>query len=374
MAGGNGEPLNPPLHLSVAYTYDVDALEGGAVDELLEVKYSRENNPTTMTLEAELARLEAAGWALAFNTGMAALTVAFLHHHLRGGGLVAASRLLYGSTRSLAGELFRDRLVLAGPPWDELLATVDRDGVGMVVVETVGNPTLRVPPLDELAKLCRERGCLLLVDNTMATPVLCRPLELGAGLVAESLTKYVVGYNDAMGGVLAGAGEELRRRLWTLRRLTGTILQPYEAYQALRGLETLRLRVLKASATALEVARWLEESGLVERVYYPCLPSHPDHAIAGRLLRGGCGGVVSFDLGSRERALELLRRLRLIKPATSFGLNRPVASYPYASSHRHLPPGEKEELGITPGLVRLSVGVAEAGEIIAELERVLRSV
>jgi cystathionine gamma-synthase len=366
-----GEPLTPPLILSVAYSYDVDALARG-VDETVEVKYARENSLTTMLLERRLAQLESASWSLAFNTGMAAIATLLLHHRLKGGGGVVASRLVYGSTRELIGLLAGGSASFHGPPWDELLSAADRPGVELVFVETLGNPTLRIPPLDSLSKICSGRGCMLVVDNTMATPVLYRPLEAGASLVVESLTKYIIGGNDAMGGAIAGRDDGLRRSLWRLRKLTGTILQPVQAYQALQGLETVKLRVERMSKTALEVARWLEESGLVERVYYPCLPSHPDYKNARRLLRGGCGGVVSFDVGSRSRALEILRGLRRIRPAPSFGIYRPVISYPYASSHRSLPEEEKKALGITPGLLRLSVGVADAEEIIGELEQLLR--
>ena len=366
-----GDPVVPPVSVSVAYTYDLEALASGGPREEAEVKYSRENNPTTMLLEGRLAGLEGARWGLAFNSGMAAITALLLYWRLGRGGRVVVERLSYGSTRAAASWILGDRLTVAGPPWDELLHEADKPGVGLVLVETMGNPTLRVPPLRDLARVCLERDCVLAVDNTMASPVLARPLGLGAGLVVESLTKYIIGSNDALGGLIAGADGILHAALWRARRLLGSILQPREAYQALKGLETLSLRVPHASRTALEVARWLEESGLAERVYYPGLESHPDHHIARRILRGGYGGVVSFDLGSRERALALLSRLRRIRPAPSFGATQPLASYPYASSHRNLPEEERERLGVTPGLVRLSVGVATPEEIIGDLEAAL---
>ena len=360
-----GEPLMPPIHLSVTYTYDVEGLlEGGWTG------YSRESNPTVEELEARLAALEGARWALAFNSGMAAITGLLLG--VARGRRIILERLTYGSTRLLPPLLGLEAR-LAGPPWDELLHEADSCSGGVVFVESMGNPTLRIPPLEELVGIASERGCLLVVDNTMATPAALKPLKLGAALVVESLTKYVVGHNDALGGSLAGLDPGLRAPIWEARRLTGTILQPFEAYLAIRGLETLEARYRLQSATALEVARWLEESGLVERVYYPCLESHPDHARAQRLLGGLCGGVLSFDVGTRERALEALSRLRLVKPSASFGATKPMAAYPYASSHRSLPEEEKKRLGITPGLIRLSVGMASPQEIIGDLERALKT-
>jgi cystathionine gamma-synthase len=360
-----GEDIVPPIHISAIYTY-----RGEKQDPVEEIKYGRENNPTTKLLEKTLSCIEEAGYGLAFNTGMASLS-AILHEIRRSGKRVAMARLVYGSTRQLAERLLGDALFLAGPPWDELLSLTDR--VDAVLVETIANPTLRVPPLDELAKTCSSRDCLLIVDNTFASPVIYRPLRQGADIVVESLTKYIAGHNDVLGGFVGLSDEKLYRELWEWRKLLGSIIQPLDAYLVLRGLRTLEVRVRHSSETALEIARRLEESSLVERVYYPGLESHPDYENAKRLFGGIFGGVLAFDTGSRKRALSLLRKIRLIVPAPSLGAVDSIASYPYESSHRGLSPEEKESLGITPGLIRLSIGVDSVEALWDELERVLKT-
>ena len=367
--GAEGEDVVPPVNVSVIYRFTrrtVDALE--------EVKYGRENNPTVMRLERGLAAAEGAEWCLAFNSGMAALAAVLAALAPRGGRLLV-SRLVYGSTRGLVEREARrtgGSYRAAGPPWGELL---DEAGdADLVIVETMGNPTLRIPPLERLASRCRETGCRLVVDNTFATPYLYRPLEaLGDDvIVVESLTKYIGGHNDLLGGAVCGSGREALEQVWEARRLQGSIIQPLDAYLAIRGLKTLHLRVERSSRSAARIASWLEESGLVAKVYYPGLPSHPDHEAAKRMLPGLYGGVVSFDTGSRERALRAMERLRLIVPAPSLGGVESVISYPYESSHRSLPPGEREELGITAGLLRLSVGLEEPGDLIGDLAQALR--
>ncbi|BEP18419.1 cystathionine gamma-synthase family protein [Pyrofollis japonicus] len=355
----------PPIHISVIYAY-----RGERWDPVEEIKYGRENNPTAKLLEETLSCMEGAGYGLVFNTGMASLS-AILHELRRHGKKVAMARLVYGSTRQLAERLLGNALFLAGPPWDELLSLADK--VDAILVETIANPTLRVPPLSELAKTCSGRDCILIVDNTFASPVIYRPLERGADIVVESLTKYIAGHNDVLGGFIGLSDEKLYRELWEWRKLLGSIIQPLDAYLVLRGLRTLELRVRRSSETALEIARRLEESGLVERVYYPGLESHPDHENAKRLFGSIFGGVLAFDTGSREKALSLLRKIRLIVPAPSLGAVDSIASYPYESSHRGLSSEEKESLGITPGLIRLSVGVDDVEALWSELERVLKT-
>ncbi len=369
---GRGRDVVPPVSVSVIYRFT-----GAAEDPVKEVKYGRENNPTTMVLEEALRVAEEAEWCLAFNTGMAAITTLLGVLAAGGARRVVASRLLYGTTRSLLDQMASMGLLealYAGPPWDELLRAVEDQGPDVVLVETIGNPTLRVPPLRELAATCRERGCVLVVDNTFASPYLFQPLMLpGEVVVVESLTKYIAGHNDVLGGVVCGRGEELHRRLWDARRMMGSILQPLDAYLAARGLRTLHLRMEAVSRGASEVARGLLEKGLVERVYYPGLPSHPDHETARRLFPGLYGGVLSFDVGSGEAAKRVLRELRLVVPSPSLGGVESIMAYPYESSHRGLGEEEKRRLGITPGLLRLSVGLEEPRDVLEDVARAIRA-
>ena len=372
---GREPDIVPPIHVSAPYRFT-----GAQVDPLQEVKYSRENNPTTMLLEEALAAAEGAEWCLAFNTGMAALSAlleGLLLLHKGSRPRVAASRLLYGTTRSLLSRMAGLGLVearYAGPPWGELLDAAT--GADIVLVETIGNPTLRVPPLRELARICteREKGCTFIVDNTFASPYLYRPLEdlPGDVVVIESLTKYIGGHNDVLGGIVCGRGEDLRRSIWETRKTHGTILQPLEAYLAARGLRTLHLRVEYSSRSAQAIAEGLLAAEGVVAVHYPSLPGHPDRETAERLFPGLYGGVLSFDVGSATVAKKLMENLSLVVPSPSLGGVESIIAYPYESSHRGLSEEEKKSLGITGGLLRLSVGLEDPRDVLEDILAALR--
>ncbi len=367
------EPVVPPIHVSAIYRHPPGPEHGfpGVGD----LKYSRENNPTVLGLEEALASIESAGWALAFNSGMAAIA-AVLHAKAVSTRRLAVMRLVYAPTRLLAerlGKLMGIEVHPAGPPWEELFSAAAKSD--MVLVESMANPTLRVPPLRELYSVCRETGCRVVVDNTFATPAVYRPLEEGADLVVESATKYIAGHNDVTAGLAAGTSRRDLEEIWDVRRLLGSTLQPLEAYLVWRGLKTLHVRVERASKTAMEIASWLEEHPAVERVYYPGLPSHPDHREARRIFNGVYGGVVSFEVkGGEEAALRVLENLRIITPSPSLGGVESVISYPAWSSHRSLPEEEKRRLGITPGLLRLSVGMEDPEDLKEDLDRALKAV
>ncbi|MCE4616406.1 MAG: PLP-dependent transferase [Aeropyrum sp.] len=370
------EPVIPPVFVSAIYTHPAMSLER-EYPKVGDLKYSRENNPTLLGLEEALAELESADWALAFTSGMAALTAITVSALARGARRIAVMRLTYGSTRSLVDLLRRVspgiEVEVAGPPWDKLLEAVAR--CDLAIVESMANPTLRVPPLRDVYRQARESGCMVAVDNTFATPLSHRPLESGASFSIESLTKYISGHNDVVAGSAAGNGREELERLWDVRRLLGTTLQPIEAYMAWRGMKTLEVRFERQSRSAAEVAEWLESHSKVSRVYYPGLPSHPDYNNARRELEGLYGGVVSFELrGGRRAAFKLLSSLKLIEPSPSFGGVESLISYPALASHSNLSEEERRELGITDGLLRLSVGLEDVADIVDDLARALRSV
>ena len=366
------EPIVPPIYISAIYKHPPGTEH--IFPRVGDLKYSRENNPTVLGLEEALAAVESAGWALAFNSGMAAIA-AILHAEAVRARRIAVMRLVYAPTRLLAerlSKLMGLQLRLAGPPWEELFKAAEESD--LVIVESMANPTLRVPPLRELYSICRERGCKVVVDNTFATPVAYRPLDDGADLVVESGTKYIAGHNDITMGLVAGRDEQSYRELWDVRRLLGSTLQPMEAYLAWRGLKTLVPRFERASKTAMEIASWLEEHPAVERVYYPGLPSHPDHREARRLFNGLYGGVVSFEVkGGEAAALRFMEELRIAIPSPSLGGVESLVSYPAWSSHRSLPEEEKRRLGITPGLLRLSVGMEDPEDLKEDLDRALRA-
>ena len=370
LGGPEGTPIVPPISVSVVYRF-TEAVEPATEEQ----KYGRENNPTTRVLERALAAAEEAGWCLAFNSGMAALS-AVLHALAPHGARVVASRLLYGTTRGLLEALERRGLIelrYAGPPWGELL---DEAGdADMVLVETIGNPTLRVPPLPELARRCGS-GCRLVVDNTFASPVVYQPALLGENvIVVESLTKYIGGHNDVLGGVACGHHRGDYEMVWSERKTMGTILQPLDAFLAARGLKTLHLRVPWASRAAMRLAEALEQLEEVARVYYPGLPGHPDHGTARQLFQGGLyGGTLAAELrGGSEAARRMLRSLRVAAASPSLGGVETLVSYPYESSHRGLPEEEKRRLGITPGLVRISVGLEDPEDIVRDITGAIRA-
>ncbi len=358
----------PPIHVSVPYRF-----VGVKTAPLYEVKYSRENNPTTMLLEEALRVAEGAGWCLAFNTGMAAITAvleALVGSEGRG-GIIVASKLLYGTTRSLLDRFAARgaRVVYAGPPWSELLDVVEKTKPDVVVLETIGNPTLRVPPVDEVDKLCGRVGCTLVVDNTFASPVLYRPLPVSQSnmVVVESVTKYIGGHNDVMGGVVCGRDVELHAEVWEVRKTYGSIMQPFDAFLAARGLKTLHVRVEYSSRAAQYIAERLQEDSRIEKVYYPGLSSHEDHETAKRMFPGLYGAVLSFDVGDETAAKRLLARLQLVVPSPSLGGVESIIAYPFESSHRGLGEDEKKKLGITRGLLRLSVGLEEPNDILGDI-------
>ncbi|MCE4610486.1 MAG: aminotransferase class I/II-fold pyridoxal phosphate-dependent enzyme [Desulfurococcales archaeon] len=366
------EPIVPPLYLSAIYRHP-PGIEH-EMPRVGDLKYSRENNPTLLMAEEAFRLAEEGKWALGFNSGMGALSTLMVSVASRASRIVVM-RLVYAPTRMLAeriAKLSGVEVVFAGPPWEELIEEAAKSDV--VIVESVANPTLRIPPLRELYSVCRESECKVIVDNTFASPAAYRPLPEGADIVVESATKYIAGHNDIVAGLAAGLREEDLLELWDLRRLLGTTMQPFEAYMTWRGLKTLAPRFESISKSARVIAEWLEDHKCVERVYYPGLPSHPDYEEARKLLPPGLyGGVVSFEVkGGQEEVLKVLENLSLIAPSPSFGGAESVIAYPEWSSHRNLPPEEKARLGIKPNLLRLSVGLEDVNDLIEDLDSALR--
>jgi cystathionine gamma-synthase/methionine-gamma-lyase len=242
-----------------------------------------------------------------------------------------------------------------------------------VVVETIANPLLRVPALDAIAELCRTAGVPLIVDNTFATPLLVRPLELGANIVCHSLTKYLAGHGDVLGGVVVADASQFDA-IRTLSRTIGPVLGPFESYLTMRGIKTLALRLERQCANAIQVARWLEQHAAIGRVYFPGDPRHPDAAAIARLFpENRYGGLVAFEVNNagREEIFRFLERLKMIVRATSLGDVHSMILYPAMASHRDLSPKHRERLGIRDNLVRMSVGIEAIEDILADLNQAL---
>jgi len=371
-------PTVPPIHPSVTYQYaamaDLDAVFAGTRQGYV---YTRHGNPTVTVLEEAVAALEEGETALAFASGMAAIHAALLAAGARAGSAVVAARDIYGATYALLNQLMRSqgvttRFVDVADLEAVAAACVELKPVALIV-ETVSNPLLKVADLPALADVAHQHGAALLVDNTFATPCLVQPLKLGADVVIHSATKYLGGHGDVLSGLVV-TSEARRADLFEVLKATGGNLGPQEAWLVLRGLRTLPLRMRQHCENALAVARWLEAHPGMSRVYYPGLPSHPQHELAGRLFEGqGYGGMVAFDLdgADQRQVFRFFEALRLCMPATTLGDVCSLVLYPAHASHRALSPEERARIGIGDGLVRLSVGIEAVEDIIGDLEQAL---
>ena len=377
LPSGAGTPVVPPLVQSVAFDFDSAALQDSVfANETAGYVYGRYGTPTTAALESALAEIEGTEAAVCFVSGMAATHAYVTGCALPGGGRIVAQEDPYGATRALLERLAREqganvRLV---DPCDEraVSAALDEAPTRVLLVEAISNPLLRVTDIAALAGAAHDRGASLVVDATFASPVLVRSRSLGADVVIHSLTKYINGHGDVMGGVVAGSAE-VGREMRDRAQIDGAYLPPHEAWLALRGLRTLELRVARQCESALAIARHLSSHPKVARVHYPGLPSHPQHELARRQFGGRFGGVVAFALRSdtREAAFRFLDALDVIASATTLGDLFSEVLYPAISSHRRMDPAERHRLGITDGFLRLSVGIEDPEDLIAELDRAL---
>jgi cystathionine beta-lyase/cystathionine gamma-synthase len=374
--GAEIRPTSTPIYNASSFmapsVAEIDAILGGDVPGYV---YTRDGNPTVAAFERAIADLEGAEGAVAFGSGMAAIHAALLAVGIRSGSRIVASRDLYGRTRALLNRLQAD--------FDVCLELVDINDSGALddalvqpftalVVETLSNPLVKVSDIPTLSRRARAAGGSLIVDATFTTPVLSRPLESGADIVLHSATKYIGGHGDATGGIACAHGDALQR-LRTAASLIGGILGPNEAWLCLRGVKTLLLRVERQCSSAALIARQLSVHKKVSRVFYPGLPGAPGHALAQDIFGGRFGAIIAFELRDAERAdvLKFMERLELILPAPTLGDVATLVSYPAQSSHRGLTPDERAELGISDSLVRLSVGIEDINDLIADLEQAL---
>ena len=374
-------PVSTPIYSSATFVYEtleeIDAISAGTRPGFT---YSRHHNPTNAALEEALVALEGGGAAVSFGSGMAALLLALLASGVEQGSRVVASRDLYGVTIKLLTDVVArwgveiEFIAVFDP------ASLDRIWIErpprVLLLESLSNPLLRIPDLPELIAAARAHRTRVVVDNTFATPVLLRPLELGADFVVHSATKYLGGHGDLIGGVLV-CREEFTEEVRYYTRLIGPVLGPFEAWLTLRGLKTLPLRFARQCQSAHELAEWLGAHPKVERVYYPALPDHPDHERCRRLFANGwAGGVVSFSIrGARQAEIfRFVNALELFLKATTMGDLYSLVLYPAVSSHRDLAPRHRERLGITENLVRLSVGIEDVKDLKADLEQALGAI
>lgn len=378
---GHHVPVTTPINTAVSYFYEnMEQLDRVFGREEAGFSYSRYGNPSNDALEELCAALENGQGALACSSGMAAIHVALLAALTDRPKSIVAANALYGATVSLLMTVL-EPLGVAARFVDicnmaEVESAIAEAKPGCVLMETVSNPLLRVGQIDRVAALAKGAGAALVVDNTFATPLLVRPLELGANLVVHSLTKFLAGHGDMLGGVVVSDAAHYET-LRSLSRIFGPVLGPFESYLAMRGIKTFAVRVERQCANACRVASWLAARPEIARVYFPADPAHPDAATIRRLLPDGLyGAIVSFELkeAARTEVFRFMNALRLVVPATSLGDVHSMMLYPAMSSHRELSPKHRERMGISDGLVRLSVGIEAVEDILADLEQALVAV
>ncbi|MDB6092069.1 MAG: cystathionine gamma-lyase [Gammaproteobacteria bacterium] len=370
--GQQPDPLTgavmPPIYATSTYVQSSPGVHKG-------YDYSRTRNPTRDALQAAVANLEGGTAGFAFASGMAATSTVL--ELLDSGSHIIAMHDLYGGSYRLF-ENVRKRSAGHDVSFVDLtnpgaLAAAIRPNTRLVWVETPTNPLLKLIDLSAVAAISRQHGLISVCDNTFATPFIQRPLEHGFDIVVHSATKYLNGHSDALGGAaIVGANASLRERLTYLQNALGSICGPFDSFLILRGIKTLALRMERHCANALNIARFLENHPKVERVFYPGLESHPQHALAKRQMTGGYGGIVTAVLrGGLDDARSMLERCHLFSLAESLGGVESLIEHPGLMTHASLPAAMRASLGISDGLVRLSVGVEDVDDLIGELRHAL---
>jgi len=371
-------PVTTPIHTASSYYCEsMQQLDRIFGREEQGYCYARYDNPTTSALEELVASLENGAGALATASGMSALQMAVAAALTDRPRSIVAAAALYGATVSMLMNVLEPSGVAVRfvdvCDLDALRTAVAESRPGCILIETISNPLLRVGQIDAIAAIAREAGAALIVDNTFATPLIVRPLELGADFSVHSLTKFLAGHGDVLGGAVVANAEHLD----TLRRLSrtlGPVLGPFESYLTMRGIKTFPLRMERQCANACRLAAWLGSHPKVERVYFPADPAHPDSAAIRRLFAPNLyGAIVSFEVkdAGREDIFRFMNRLGMIVPATSLGDVHSMMLYPVMSSHRDISPKHRERMGIRESLVRLSVGIEAPEDIVADLDRAL---
>lgn len=366
--------LVPPLTL--ATTYHLGTTENGAAvfsGEKEGYVYTRWSNPTVTVLEKRVAALEGAEACVATSSGMAAITTTLLAT-LKAGDHVVAAKAIYPSTYAVLSQDFSHygiETTFVDATDTENVADAIRPNTRIIYMETPGNPILALCDLQEVARIARDAGALSICDNTFATPINQRPIELGIDIVLHAATKYMCGHGDAVGGLIVGKQEFIERTRTHTLRYFGGILAPFNAYLITRGITTLPLRMRQHNENAMTVAKFLEKHPAVASVSYPGLESHPQHLIAKKQMRG-FGGMVSFELkGSLQAGAHMMDRVKLCALATSLGDARSLISHPATTSHVVVSRENRLEQGVTDGLVRLSVGIEDVNDIISDLAQAM---
>jgi cystathionine beta-lyase/cystathionine gamma-synthase len=367
-----GKPVIPPVYLTATYQFNNS-------DDLIDVVenrsgyiYSRWDNPSVMQVEAVLAEMEGYAHALGFASGMAAISTAVLAH-VKAGDRLVATREVYGGTFELLHDVlpaFNVETVFANCSDQAGLVDAIEDGCALLYLETPTNPMLRVADVAPLVRAAHKKGATVILDSTFASPINQHPIDLGVDVTVHSGTKYLGGHHDITAGFVCCNTPHFER-IWGLRKIIGGVMDPLTAFLTQRGLKTLELRIKRQNENAMQIAEFLERHPLIDCVHYPGLPSHPDHAIAARQM-SGFGGMLSFEVRADFDQTKLfMDNLQLIKLATSLGGVTSLANQPITNTHAGLSAEDRAKAGVSESLVRLSVGIEPAEDLIADLQQAL---
>ena len=364
-AGQRPEPLAgaimTPIYQTSTYVQD-------GLGENKGYEYARGKNPTREALERNVAALEGGRHGFAFSSGMGAIDS--IMKLFRAGDHIVCGENVYGGTFRLFDKILQNfglTFTYVDTREPQRIADAMTAATRMVLVETPTNPLMRITDLRAAGDVAHRGSALLVVDNTFATPFFQRPFEFGADIIFHSTTKYLNGHSDMVGGIAVLNDDDLATRLQFILNAAGAVPGPFDAWLALRGTKTLHLRMPRHDENGRQVAAWLAERLGTERVIYPGLPSHPQHELAARQM-SGFGGMISVDLGTKEQANRVLKRCRLFSLAESLGGVESLISHPASMTHASVEPARRAQLGIGEGLIRLSCGVEDVGDLLADLE------
>ena len=375
-AGAEANPshaVSVPIYQSSTFRFDSCAHGAELSSQIAPGElYTRWGNPTAKALEEAVAELEGGEAALAFSSGMGAGSAAVMASVKGGDHCIAANCLYAGMTELFESVLagFGVETTFVDPSDVANVAAAVRDDTRLIYVETPANPTLAITDLSAVSRIARERGIFTIADNTWASPWNQRPLELGIDAVVHSATKYLAGHSDVIAGVAIGRKEWIDR-VWSMLKIFGACPSPHDAWLVLRGLKTLALRVPRQNETSQRVAEFLAQHAMIEQIHYPGLPSHPGHAVAKREMNG-FGGMLAFEVrGGVEAGKRVVEGLELIVHAVSLGGTESLAVHAASTTHAPISDAARRRAGVTPGLIRMSIGLESAEDLIADLEQAL---
>ncbi|NND05046.1 MAG: aminotransferase class I/II-fold pyridoxal phosphate-dependent enzyme [Saprospiraceae bacterium] len=367
--------IAPPIFQSVTqFAEDEEAFVRMASEPLDDQFYGRYGNRTASRLSQVIAKLEEAETGLLFGSGMGAISTTVLSLIAKGDHVVAQNNHYIGTTKLLKETLprFGVEVTMVDQVDIEQFARAIRPNTKIIVLETPVNPLLSLTDLEQISSLAKPRGILTLCDNTFATPILQRPTQFDIDLVLHSVTKYIGGHHDLIAGCVVGS-QELIERIWAMQLVLGSSPGAFNAWLALRGVRTLDMRVRKQCKTALALANHLNDHPAISRVYYPAMPTHPQYDLVQKQMQGQGGGLLTFELkGGYEAGVQLLQQLDLVQNAASLGGIDSLAIQPAVMWGGSLPPDVLEEQGISPGMIRLSVGLEDIADLIHDFNRALQ--